>query len=111
MNKLELIKQATVDYVDLDVFNVGEIYYIVDISENRSLIAICLSISKEKAIFKVMNYLTGIWDPITSNHDQFNIDTTNPRLTAYLHIFPVTLNYMIDPCNMKITIKSEIKMY
>lgn len=109
--ELELVKQATVDYVDLDVFTVGGIYYIVDAAENRSIIAVCLSVSQSKAFFKVMSYLTGFWDPITDNQDQFNITCDNPHFTAYLHIFPVTLNYMIDPCNMRISIKTEINMY
>lgn len=110
MNKLELVKKRTVDYVDLDVLDVGEIYYIVDVAENRSIIAVCLSIDQDKAIFKIMEYLTGDWFFIT-DHNLFPINRDNLLSAAHLHIFPVTLNYMIDPCNMKLSIKSEINMY
>lgn len=111
MNELELVKQTTVDYTDLDVFDEGEIYYIIDATENKSCIAVCLSVEQDKAVFKSMNYLTGDWIITKNNCDRFIIDGNNPKLAAYLHIFPVRLNFQINMRDMKLTFSSEIQLH
>ena len=110
MNKLELIKRREVHYVDLDVFEEGEIYYIFDVAKHQTVIAVCLLKEPDKVIFKVINYIRGDFGIWSYDHDKFALSTDTPNL-ADLHIFPVRLSFLIDPMNEKIMIRSEIDMY
>ena len=110
MKELELVKQASADYVDFDVFDEGEIYYIIDAAKNRSAIVVCLQVKQDKAIFKIIDYLTGDWFFI-SDHDLFIIDSNNPSNAAYLHIFPVCFNFQINPLTMKLMIAAEVQLH
>lgn len=110
MNKLELIKQEVYRYVDLDIFDEGEIYYIVDVAKHQSVIAVCLLKDQDKVIFKVINYIRGDFGIWSYEHDKFALSSDTPNL-ANIHIYPVSLSYLIDPMNEKIMIRSEIDMY
>lgn len=107
---LELVKQTTGKYVDLYVFDEGEIYYIIDVVKHRSAIAVCLSVKEYEAIFKIMDCLTGDWFFIT-DHDRFIVDGKNLPLAENLRILPVRFNYKINLRDMKLKIASEVDMY
>lgn len=111
MKELELVKHLTGDYVDLSVFEVGEIYYIIDAEKNRSAIAVCLSVDyQDKAVFKIMEYLTGDWFFLT-DHNLLVVSGKNVPLAKNLYIFPVCLNYQINPLTMKLTIAAEVQLH
>lgn len=109
MKELEFIKQTISKYVDLDVFVVGDIYYMVDVAKYQSVIVVCLSKDDEQVIFKVLYYIKGDFGITTYANDKFAFyaDTTN--LTD-IHIYPVNLSFFVEPINMKLKVLSEIDL-
>lgn len=110
MNGLEIVKQRSVEYVDFDIFDEGDIYNIFDVSNGHSVIAVCLLKEHDKVIFKVIYYLRGDFGIWSYDHDKFTFSTDTPNL-ADVRIFPIKLNFLIDAMNAKIMIRSEIDMY
>lgn len=106
--ELEFIKQTTVNYVDFNAFDEGEIYYIVNTAKHESIIAVCLSKEREKAIFKAKCYIKGDWG--ADNRDQFMIHEDTPSLAEF-HVFPVNLSFLTNMFEMKLKIFSEVDLY
>ncbi len=107
MKELDFFKQTTINYADFDAFDEGEIYYIFDIANHQSVIAVCLTKEHDKAIFKIKYHFSG--DFGADNQDQFMIHEDTPNL-ADIHIFPVDLSFLVDMYHMKLKILSEVDL-
>ena len=109
MQELELLKQSIYNYVDLEVFDEGELYYVIDKAKKQSVIAVCLLNDREKVIFKVKYYIVGDFGISTFDNDKFMINVDTPNL-ADMRIFPVRLSFLFEPINLKLKILSEVEL-
>ena len=109
MKELEFVKQKVFDYVDLEVFVEGDIYYIVNTDNYQSVVAVCLTKNQDRVIFKVKYYIRGDFGISTINDDKFMFSSDTPHLDK-MRVFPVDIGYFVDMMNSKIRVLSEIEM-
>lgn len=106
MPKLELVKAHMCSYVDLDVFELGKLYYVVcKKDENRkSAIATCIMKNEKCVTLKYIEKITGNWKMF----EDVLVVETDLLSVKDIEIQPIELTYLIDPLNMKLGIKSEV---
>lgn len=106
MPNLELVKAHMCSYVDLDVFELGKLYYVLCKSNTnrKSAIATCIEKDEKHVTLKYIETITGNWKMF---EDNLVIGTGVPSAKC-LEIQPIELTYLIDPLNMKLGIKSEV---
>lgn len=106
MPNLELVKAHMCEFVDLDVFELGKLYYVVcNLSKGRkSAVATCIMKNEKCVTLKYIEKITGNWKMF----EDVLVVETDLLSVKDIEIQPIELTYMIDALNMKLQIKSDV---
>ncbi len=106
MPNLELVKEHMCRYVDLDVFELGKLYYVLfkNPCNRKSAVATCIMKNEKCVTLKYIEKITGNWKMF----EDVLVVETDLLSVKDIEIQPIELTYMIDALNMKLQIKSDV---